>query len=82
MTAFKTTQVGGLVVYHDVDELGPGVAEAASRLNQLYAGRAGLNAQNLPPITFYSAGWDAPWDEVSDRDWAGNAGASRHAKHQ
>jgi hypothetical protein len=78
----KTTQVGGLLVYHAVDALGPGVAEAATQLIRLYAGRAGLGAQSLPPITLSSDGWDAPWDEVSDRAWSGNAGPAWTAKDQ
>lgn len=70
----KTIQADGLLVHHDVDALGPGVLETAIEMIRLYAGRAGLDEQDIPPITFSLDGWDAPWSEVSGWSWDGAAG--------
>ncbi len=66
----------GLVLYHDVERLGEGVAEDVANLIRLYADRAGV--RDLPPITLNGRTWQKPWAEVSGFiPVTGNAGSSR-----
>ncbi len=75
MHTLKTTSVAGLTLWHDVPQLGTGVAENVVGLIKHYADGAAL--EEIPPISLSGSRWDAPWQTLVTVDGCiGNSGPS------
>jgi hypothetical protein len=59
----NTTRINGSILYHDVPNLGPGVAENVVATIGRYAVLASLS--HLPPITLAGPEFGKPWNEIA-----------------